>query len=275
MKRSWTGCLLVLAAVLALTATAVPAVAAPGSLHLPISLPLGLSGDLTVSFDDVTGLSPASLGVSYQLVSPLDPALLARLPQGVGLLVAFPVLVRIEPPAAGGLSFTGAGTVDLGFLSLANLQPSPLRLYKAPVGGSFADVTNGSQHAKPYTYRSMGAIGGFSEFLIVLDLTPTSQAIQSKLDRLDGVLSDNAGAIAPAVLAELTGEVAAARADVAAGDLAAAEADVDDLLATVAAHQGTDIPDVWRATRDLVDVAGLLVSGGETLRFSLEQALGQ
>ena len=34
-------------------------------------------------------------------------------------------------------------------------------------------------------------------------------------------------------------------------------------------HSGSDIPEVWRAARDLDNVAGYLRAGADTLRFSL------
>ena len=44
----------------------------------------------------------------------------------------------------------------------------------------------------------------------------------------------------------------------------------------VKAHSGEDIPDVWRANcSPLVNVAGLLRSGADTLRFSLDRKLSQ
>src|SRR5215831_3980095 len=74
------------------------------SLNLP-----GISADLSLSFEQSSGLTAQSLGLSAQLVDLNDLARLARLPAG-GLLTipgAFPVLVRVRPPAAGGLVFNG------------------------------------------------------------------------------------------------------------------------------------------------------------------------
>src|SRR5262245_31649317 len=99
MNRILIGFLLILA-------LAVPAAGqgsgSGNSVTLPILLPGIVGGEVTVSFENVTGLTPANLGVSTQLVSPLDPLLAGRLPSTVSLPAGFPVLVRIEPTASGG-----------------------------------------------------------------------------------------------------------------------------------------------------------------------------
>src|SRR5215470_15250256 len=107
MNRTLTGFLLILIAALpaAGQGLGIPLVGG-NSLTLPIVLP-GIVSDVTVSFEGVTNLSPSNLGVSAQLVSITDPVLHARLPVNVALPAGFPVLVRIEPTSAGGLSFTG------------------------------------------------------------------------------------------------------------------------------------------------------------------------
>src|SRR5262245_62092956 len=98
-----------------LLATALPAagqVATVNGNSISITISrLGVSVDLTLTFEDVTALSLANLGLSAQLVNPLDPALRARLPQGT--TVALPLLLRLEPPVSGGLSFRGVTTIDI------------------------------------------------------------------------------------------------------------------------------------------------------------------
>jgi hypothetical protein len=44
---------------------------------------------------------------------------------------------------------------------------------------------------------------------------------------------------------------------------------VDAFAAEVQEHSGSDIPDVWRASGGVVNVAGYLRAGAGTLRFSL------
>ena len=257
-------------------AVAVPAVAQDGNT---VSLPTVLGGQVTVSFEDVSGLTPANLGVTSQVVSLLDPLLAGRLPALVSLPVGFPVLVRIEPPAAGALTFTGVTSIEVDtapLLGLLNLGSS-LRIFAAPLGGSFEDITYSIQRStgpQARSYRAIGTRGGFSEFLVLVDLTPLNMAIGTKLNRLDQILAANAGAIPDAVEAELASELAAARSHALAGDDDAAIQDLDAFIATVEQHSGTDIPDVWRSTHDLVNVAGLLRAGAETLQFSLRLRQG-
>jgi hypothetical protein len=242
------------------------------SVTLPLALPGGITGELTVSFESVTGLTPDNLGVSAQLVSPADPVLGARLPATVSIPAGFPVLVRIEPTPAGGLAFTGIVSIQIRTPNLPSTA-DVLRLFAAPLGGVFADITAVREKAPQLnwdtSYRALGSKGGFSEFLIVADPTPLDQAIGAKLNRLDQILADNAGAIPEALRADLAADLAAVRAHSLPGDEAAAIQDLDVFLATVEQHSGADIPNVWRAARDRVNVAGLLRAGGETLRFSL------
>lgn len=179
-----------------------------GLINLPISLPFGIGGDLTVSFENVTGLSPANLGVTSQLVSPLNLGLLSRLPLLSAILSSFPVLLRIEPSTAGGLTFRGIAEIQVHTHNLLYFPGTPLRLYAAPLGGAFEDITD---DIGPGSYRVSGSRGGFSEFLVVADLTPVHTVILNKYDRLSQILTDNAGAIPAPVLSDLTSELASSR----------------------------------------------------------------
>ena len=252
-------------------------------VQIPLPLLNHLTGELTVGFENATNATPASLGITTRQVSPLDLGLLSRLPPLTSLLGSVPILVRIEPPPAGGLSFEGISSVayDLPVVPLVGsivnplLTSLPIRLYSAPLGGSFSDITSeidGGDETR--SYRVIGSKGGFSEFLLILDLTPLNTAAANKIARLAQTLNDNAAAITPSVASDLQAQLATLQADYHAGNVAAATADVDALAATVEAHSGSDIPDVWRSTHDLVNVAGLLRAGAATLRFSLQQLGG-
>lgn len=234
-------------------------------LRAGVSLPLGIGADLSISFEQVEGLSLESLGLSANLVSLADLSLLSRL-GGASIASAFPLLLRIEPPAAGGLTFHGVVTIDLHTHNLPYLPRSPLRIFAAPSGGLFRDITVNMGSG---SYRARGRKGSFSEFLILVDLRPVNQVINEKLSRLDGILAAGEPVIAPAVYDELAGFAAEIRADHAAGRTQDAIAGVDALLAVVESHSGSGIPDVWRSARDVVNVAGRLRATGETLRFSL------
>jgi len=189
------------------------------------------------------------------------------------LVAAFPVLLRIEPPALGGLAFHGVTEIDVHTENLLYAPGSPLRLFAALLGGPFEDITADMGSG---SYRVRGTRGGFSEFVIVSDPRPLDQVVAAKLDRLEQTLDANAAAIPAALRASLATQLALVQSDVGDGDTAAAIDDLDAFVSTVVARSGTDIPDLWRSTRDLVDVAGQLRAAGATLRFSLalEEALG-
>jgi uncharacterized protein DUF6689 len=234
-------------------------------LRAGISLPGGLAADLTIGFEQVVGLTPENVGLSASLVSPTDPALLTRLTQA-SIPVGFPVLIRIEPPADGGLSFSGVVSVSLHTHNLLFVPNTPLRLFSSHLGGPFQDITESMGMG---SYRARGRTGDFSEFLIVADLRSLNTAIQSKLNRLDQLLDENTASIDGAVLAELTALAADIRAACAAGRTQDAITKTEAFLDMVKRNSGSAIPNVWRSSRDLVNVAGRLRAAGETLRFSL------
>ncbi|PYQ65610.1 MAG: hypothetical protein DMF53_05135 [Acidobacteria bacterium] len=268
MSRILAGLTIVLSAALpaaAVTQGVVDAVVNGSSVGATVSLPGGFGADVTLSFENVTGLNLTSLGVSAQLINPTDPALLARLPAG-SVPLAFPVLLRIEPPAAGGLSFRGITSLDVHTHNLQYIAGCPLRIYSAHAGEPFKDIT-ASMGAG--SYRVRGTEGGFSDFLIVADTRPVDQVIQAKLGALDEELNEYAGSLPGPLYNDLSARLAAVRDDIALAATAAAVQEIDGFLAVVQQHSGTDIPDVWRAARDVENVAGYLRAGAMTLRFSL------
>jgi hypothetical protein len=233
--------------------------------HAGVSLPLGITADLSITFEQAQGLSAESLGLSATLVSLTNLELLSRLPEAL-IPSAFPVLIRIEPPAAGGLSFQGVVTIEVHTHVLPFTLNTPLRLFAASDGGPFQDITASVGMG---SYRCRGRKGSFSEFLILADLRPVNRVITQKLNRVDQLLEDHEASIAPSVFADLTALAAQIRSKRAAGQTQAAIAKTEEFVALVQAHSGTDIPAVWRSSRDLANVAGLLRAAGETLRFSL------
>lgn len=234
-------------------------------VHAGLSLPPGITADLTITFEQVEGLSAESIGLSANLVSLTNLQLLSRLPDAI-IPPAFPALIRIEPPAAGGLSFQGVVTIEVHTHVLPFTLDTPLRLFAASDGGPFQDVTASVGMG---SYRCRGRKGSFSEFLILADLRKVNRVIAQKLDRLDQLLADHEASIAPAVSSDLMALAAEIRSRHSAGQAQTAIAKTEELVALVQAHSGTEIPDVWRSSRDLVNVAGLLRAAGETLRFSM------
>ena len=232
-----------------------------------ISLPLNITADLKITFEQVEGLTPESIGLSATLVSLTDPGLLARLQEAQALIPpALPMLLRIAPPANGGLSFQGVTTIELHTHLLPFTVNTPLRLFAAEEGGPFRDITASVGMG---SYRCTGRKGSFSEFLILVDLRGVNRVITRKLDNLDQLLADNEASIDPAVFSDLAELAAEIRSRYSAGQTQTAITKTEQFVALVQTHSGTAIPNVWRSTRDLTNVAGLLRAAGDTLRFSL------
>jgi hypothetical protein len=231
----------------------------------------GIAAEVVLEFDSVSGLGESSLGLSVQTVDPTNLALAARFPSGASIPSAFPLMVSIEPPSAGGLSFAGTFDLEIHTANLEYLTGTSLRLFAAQSGGAFADITSAVGSG---SYRGWGTRGSFSEFVIVADLRSTATVVEAKLDALDGLLAAFASTIPSALAAELGGMVDEAREAVGDGDVAGAIDSVDDLLARIAEEAGGDLPDLWRAARDLTNVAGALEAAARTLRFSLSRLPG-
>lgn len=135
--------------------------------------------EVILTFDDSTGLSVSSLGISAQRVDISDPKLLTRLPDGSleQLSALFPLMVTIEPPKSGGLSFQRTVHVEIHTHALTYSAGSQLRLFKAPLTGSFRDITT---EIAPGSVRARGTTGGFSQFLVLADLRSTSDVLTGK-----------------------------------------------------------------------------------------------
>ena len=238
------------------------------TLAAKIRLPGGVGADLSVSFEQVVGLSAENLGLSARLLDVADLALIAnRLPSTlVSVPTGFPVLLTIEPPDTGGLSFSGLVTVELYTHALTFLPGCPFRLYAAPLGGAFTDITESNAGG---SYRVRGHKGDFSEFLIVADARAVDSAIAVKFSQLDGELTYQAAAIDPAVLSTLAALLDEAEAAYAAGQTVQAIAKVEAFAEVVKQNSGSGVPDVWRSARDLANAAGRLRAAASTLRFSL------
>jgi hypothetical protein len=230
-----------------------------------VSLPLNISADVSITFEQAEGLSAESIGLSAQLVSLTDLQLLGRL-RDASIPSALPLLIRIEPPNGGGLSFQGVVTIEVHTHLLPFTLNTPLRLFAAQPGGTFQDITASVGMG---SYRCRGRKGSFSEFLVLVDLRSVNRAITQKLDHLDRLLADNEASIDPDVFDDLTALAAQIRSERAAGHTQTAITRTEEFVALVQAHSGDEIPNVWRSARDLTNVAGLLRAAGETLRFSL------
>jgi hypothetical protein len=229
----------------------------------------GVSATLTMRFENVVGLSAANLGLSAFTIDPLSPAITSRLAGAASLPSALPLVVRIEPPAAGGLSFSGIVSIELYTHELQYTVGSPLRLYSSPLGGTFTDITTSLTSG---SVRSGGTKPDFSEFMIVADVRPLATAIHSKYNQLNSLLTQHKDTIPAALHAELANLCAASRTAWQTGAVVAAIEYIEAFSAKVKANSGSALPDVWRSTRDLANVAGGLRAAAATLRFSLTLA---
>lgn len=259
-----------LAAVLSLLSGLAAAQSLPASVtaagdnaHIVIGSPLQPLAEVTLAFEDASGLSPASLGVSARLVEIDDPALLARLPdpERTALSPSLPLLITIEPPAAGGLSFRNIGRIEIHTHALSYTPGSSYRVLKAPVGGQFRDVTD---EVIEGSVRARSSYGGFSQFLIVTDVRLTSNVIASKLAWLRGRVNALPAGERPTLLSHLD-TVETALAD---GDYAAALDAVDAFSTRTRARAGNGLSNVWSAA-GAKNEAGELIAGAATLRFSV------
>lgn len=218
--------------------------------------------DVTLTFSDARGLTADGLGVAAQLVSPTDPGLLARLPGALtSLQGAFPLLLTIEPEA-GGLSFDGIVKVEVHTHALAYTYGSSYRLFKAPLGGAFRDITT---EVAQGSVRARGTTGGFSQFLVLSDVRLSGDVVSEKLSRLQSRI-----ALLPSTeAAPLEAHRAAAATAVAEGRYDAALSHLDALASRVAERAGTYIPNVWTAGGGSANHVGELLAGVGTAKFSV------
>jgi hypothetical protein len=264
----------VLLSVLLLSSSPVPGLAqtalvptiSGNELTARIELAGGVAADLTITFEKVVGLNSSALALSAGLVDPTDLTLLSRLPSGVSIPSGFPVVVHIEPSAASALAFEGVYNISLYTHNLTLGANSPLRLYRAPGGAGFQDMTG---YLQAGSVRAGGSGPGFSEFLIAADTRAVDSVIAGKFDALQGVLSSNSSAIPAAVAADLQQRLNQARAAYSAGSLAAAIDGIAGFGEEVKKQSGAAVPNVWRANGGPTNVAGLLRSAADTLKYSL------
>lgn len=235
-----------------------------------LQVPGGYSAKLTVTFENVVGLSADSLNVSAKAINPLDFNLLSRLGNDVsGIPAGFPMLISIAPDPDRGLSFSGVVNIEVYTHDLEFIAASPLRLFSAPHGGTFEDIT--VMHGDG-SYRSGGTKGNFSEFIIAIDTRTPRAAAGDKLHSLRSLLDGFATALDADIYNELSGLLSGAESAYASNSLVATVTYVE-AFADAVENNGTAIPNVWSASHSLENVAGKLRAAAATLRFSLTLAL--
>jgi hypothetical protein len=260
--------------------------------HADISLVSGAQtydGEVTITFDTPTDLTPQSLNLTATVVNPTDPAIVNRLPAGTGVDPAFPILITVEPTAfehifassmelnetgGGNLRFVNAYDFEIHTHELVFAPGTPYRVFKAPLAGAFfditADVTNGS-------VRGRGRSGGFSQFLMVKDTRPET-VLGLPVIAL-GKLVDLELRLVAAILGnvlrlELAGLLTNVQLALLSLNYAAAIVQIDLFILRVDQEAGTGIQNVWRSQRDLVNDAGDLDGLARSLRYSLVRLNG-
>lgn len=247
--------------------------------------------EVAIDFDAPLNLSPASLNLSAALFDPNDVAFAARLPAGIVVDPAFPIIVTVEPPAydwifasdftanedgSGALSFLNTYELEIHTHDLVYEPYSQYRLLKAPLGGAFADVTADVLQGST---RARGRGGAFSQFIVGRNtvaaglptllsvILPKTTALSTRL--LTAVIGN---VLNLQLTALLTNVVTILVQGVLNPVLACANAllPLDEFIGDV--EQGAadgDIENLWRAQHDVVNDAGDLLSLAHTLRFSL------
>lgn len=237
--------------------------------HADIELLGTVSAELTIRFEEVVGLSEQSLGLSVSQIDPLSLNLLGRLPDTTDLSIpsGFPLMISIDPPASGGLSFEGMAEVEIYTTALHYTPNTPLRLFKSTNGAPFRDIT---AQTSAGSYRARGNGGQWSDFLILADTRSLDQTIDDKFAELQGTLSDASSDIDSVTFSNLQGLVDDAYAAWLVDDTSGA---VQKLVefgnAVKAAANAGLVPNVWRSARDLDNFAGMLRARASTLKYSL------
>jgi hypothetical protein len=225
------------------------------------------SAELLIEFRDPVNLTPACLGISATALDAAGIAAVnARLPApGLAIDPTFPVLVTVEPPPACGLAFRGEYRLSLRTTNLVYAEQSPYRLYKAPVGGPFDDVTGAIE---PGSVRAVAAGGSFSQFVLVQDAnqdyaTQLEAAYLALEERLDDP------EIGVTAMTTLLTDLEASRTAAAAADYPAAIAAMQRLDGHAQAFSDDGVPGRWRAQRDLDNIEGDLLGRSANVRFLL------
>ncbi|HVT33564.1 MAG TPA: DUF6689 family protein [Rhodanobacteraceae bacterium] len=235
-------------------------------------------GDYTAEFEiefeaqGLENLTPECIGISADVLDAGEIAdVEGRLPHDWQTVdPAFPVRVTVEPPAGCGLSFENHYDVSLDTGDLVYAPFSVYRLVKAPIGGPFRYVTSAVTSG---SVRSRGSSGGFSEFVMIKDASP-SYAVDCRTEYSDIATRLRTAEISPAVRRVLETDLAISRAAYEAGNYADAIARLAIFDAHSLASAGPALPNRWRSARDLDNVEGDLVGNTDNLRFMMGRLSG-
>lgn len=254
-----------------------------GGISRAVTMDGGPSFDLSITFDQSFVLSPDDLEITAEIVDPRDPQIRARFPDGVQVPADFPVLIRIRTRSTSGdgaagsvgtpkqQAFSGAFEIELDTDALAARSGSPLRLFKAPDGGAFEDITKSLGLG---SFRVGGAGGSFSDVMVAGDERDIETIISAKVQRLGDLSADPMGQVEPEAEEQLDELIDDLQEDVDSGMLEDAVdtlEELEDVIEDLAGQE--DLPSVWRSDREDLNLAGEMLSTSQSLRFAIEQEL--
>ena len=173
-------------------------------------------------------------------------------------------------PVACGLAFEDDYDVDFDATNLTYVPFSPYRLMKAPVGGSYADITG---VVSAGSVRARGCGGTFSEFVLVTTAVQNYSAeLVAGYAQLQAQIAS--AAIGPTAAATLDSDRAVSQAAFNVADYAEAILRLDDLLDHCGVLGGPVLPNRWRSARDLDNLEGEIVAQSAHLKFLLGRLNG-
>ena len=251
--------------------------------------------NVTITFDAPTNLSADELNLSAEIVDPNDTTLRSRLGCALPLLgcavtvdPAFPVMITVEPLSVpwlfhtsfesgetiyGNLDFRNTYTFEIETSDLACDAPdvgasctaTSYRLLKAPLGGTFSDISSDILRG---SVRARGSGGTFSQFLIANDARSTlAVELDKELALQNRVLS---AALDDALRTDLLGLLAEVQVAVLVTlDNTLAIGYLDQLISEIQFNAGSAIANTWSSDHTQANDAGEMLSLARTLRFTL------
>ncbi len=272
--RGFALCLLFFCATAAHAQVTVSIVGDTATATISLPAPSGTyDAVFTVEFDNPRNLSETCLGLTADVLDATEIAnIQSRLPSPGTQSIDpnFPVRVTVEPSPACGLAFDNEIRVEMHTGELTYTSFSPYRLFKAPLGQPFFDITSAVVSG---SVRARGSSGGFSEFVMVL--TSTQNYDGDVFEDFDDLANEiKSPSLTATAQATLEADAALANAAYDVGNYTQAIAYLDQFETHLRSLAGTAVPNQWRAQRDLVDDTGEILSIVATLRFNLGRLNG-
>jgi len=232
---------------------------------IPVSPAITL--DVTVEFENSVGLNADSIVVEAFLIPVNDISVLSRInSSAVNLHPDFPVLLRISPKEGKGFSFEGLASVEIYTKAIDYQSGMPAKIFTAHAGGDFEDITS---MVSAGSLRARGNMGRFSDFIIVLDERSLQEDIESKLARIEQILTLNQIGFNGILLNQLQAATNVLETAVLLNNVDQALLLTDNFIHLIDGLDGAQIDNVWRSSNDLVNVKGDLLSVLKALRYRL------